>query len=172
MIRPTEKRLPEQKPDSVFSYVANAFTLKCIDGWQDKTVYTLVGPVEDDIQHNVLINVEQDLPFGSVREYAEWQISSLEQELKSCRLLKKGSITLANGLPAYQAVFCWYPTDTLKVYQEQIFVLMDKNAYKLTATFTKKTRKTLGPKVERMMLSFDPVKPAAETVSGQKGHKP
>ena len=133
--------------------------MRRLDGWQDKTIYTLTGPVEDGIQHSVLITLEQDVAFDSVREYAEWQISALEQELKGCRLLKKGTISLANGLPAYKAIFSWYPTETLRVFQEQIFVLADKTAYKLTATFTKKTRKTLGPQVERMMLSFNPRKP-------------
>jgi len=140
-------------------YQAWKFILELPDGWQDKTIYTLTGPVEDGIQHSVLITLEQDVAFDSVREYAEWQISALEQELKGCKLLKKGSISLANGLPAYQAIFSWYPSETLRVYQEQIFVLAEKTAYKLTATFTKKTRKTLGPQVERMMLSFSPRKP-------------
>lgn len=141
----------------------NSFTLSFPDGWQDKTIYTLTGPVEDGIQHSVLITLEQNVAFDSVREYAEWQIGALEQELKGCRLLKKGNISLANGLPAYQAIFSWYPTETLRVYQEQIFVLADATAYKLTATFTKKTRKTLGQQVERMMLSFTPVKRPVES---------
>ena len=162
MIQPKADQHPitnERKPDRGDVYQANAFTMRRLDGWQDKTIYTLTGPVEDGIQHSVLITLEQDVAFDSVREYAEWQISALEQELKGCRLLKKGTISLANGLPAYKAIFSWYPTETLRVFQEQIFVLADKTAYKLTATFTKKTRKTLGPQVERMMLSFNPRKP-------------
>ena len=46
-----------------------------------------------------------------------------------------------------------------KVYQQQIYVLADRTACRLTATFTEKTRQTLGPQIERLMLSFDPVKP-------------
>lgn len=140
-------------------YHAQWFSLTVLEHWQDKTIYTLSGPVEDGIQHNIVIMLEQNSEFETVREYAEWQIGSLEQELKSCRLLKKGPTKLANGVPAYQAIFSWYPTDVLKVYQEQLFVLAEKTAYKLTATFTKKTRKTLGPQVERMMLSFVPGRP-------------
>ena len=144
-------------------YQANTFALSCLDQWQDKTIYTLAGPVVDSIQHNLLITVGENVPFANVRELAEWQINAMEQELKSCKLLKKGSIALANGLPAFQAIFAWFPTDGLKVYQEQIFVLAEGCAYTLTATFSKKTRKTLGPQVERMMLSFEPVKSKANT---------
>jgi hypothetical protein len=76
--------------------------------------------------------------------------------------LKKEEIKLANGMPAYRAIFSWYPTDELRVYQEQMYVLHEKTAFRMTATFTKKTRKTLGPLVERMMLSFNPLKRTAE----------
>ena len=140
-------------------FQANSFTVHCPEGWQDRTVYTLSGPVSDGIQHNVLITVEHDAPYNSVREYAEWQIAALQAELKACHMLKKETITLANGLPAYQAIFSWYPTPALKVYQQQIYVLADRTACRLTATFTEKTRQTLGPQIERLMLSFDPVKP-------------
>ena len=150
---PSSQRQP-QVP--VTKYVAHRFTLALPESWQDKTVYILTGPVDDGIQHNVTVNVEPETQFEKVREYAEWQIRALEDELKSCRLLKKEEIKLANGLPAYRAIFSWWPTDQLRVYQEQIYVLFEKMAYRLTATFTKKTRKTLGPQVERMMLSFEP----------------
>jgi hypothetical protein len=159
MTQPSSERAKsDQQKTFGEKYFAHTFVLGLLDGWQDKTIYTLTGPVEDGIQHNVTINVEPDSQFDKIREYAEWQIRALEGELKSCRLLKKEEIKLANGLPAYRAVFTWWPTDQLRVYQEQIYVLFEKTAYRLTATFTKKTRKTLGPQVERMMLSFTPGK--------------
>ncbi len=147
------------KPGSAPRYQANTFAISLSEGWSDKTLYILAGPVTDGLQHNVTITVGEELPYSSVREYAEWQITTTEQELKGCRLLKKGTVSLANGMPAYKAIFSWFPIDGLKVYQEQIFVLADGCAYTLTATFSKKSRKTLGPQVERMMLSFEPVKP-------------
>jgi hypothetical protein len=160
-------KAPSQQPpqagsrraEPVTRYQADTFTLDCAEGWHDKTLFTLAGPVTDGIQHTVLITVEQEAPYESVREFAEAQIAALEGELRACRLLKKGPLTLASGLPAYQAIFSWYPAAGLKVYQEQVYVLDSGRACRLTATFTKKTRKTLGPQVERMMLSFSPVKP-------------
>lgn len=160
MTQPTfERAKSDQQKPSGKKYYADTFTLALIDSWQDKTIYTLTGPVEDGIQHNVTINVEPETQFEKIREFAEWQIRALEDELKSCRLLKKEEIKLTNGLPAYRAIFSWWPTDQLRVYQEQIYVLFEKTAYRLTATFTKKTRKTLGPQIERMMLGFTPGRP-------------
>ena len=137
-------------------YNGNTFTINKPDVWQDKTIYTLMGPIEDGIQHNILIAVEYDADMPSLAEYAESQIMAMEKELKGCIVLKKEEISLANGLPAYRAVFRWYPVDEMRIYQEQVFVLAGNNAYKLTASFNKKTRKTLGPQVERIMLSFKP----------------
>jgi hypothetical protein len=145
------------KPQSVFQ--GNGFSIKTCEGWQDKTIYTISGPVTDGIQHNIIINLNPDIETDNLRDYADWNVASLTGELKGCRLLLQAPITLANGLPAYKAIFCWYPTEELRIYQEQIYVLVGTAGFNLTASFTKKTRKTLGPQVERMMLSFNPVNP-------------
>lgn len=143
-----------QVKDKTILFQGNGFTLNQLDDWEDKTLYTLLGPVTDGIQHNVIIDVERDAPFDTLEEYADWHIKTLETELKSCMLLKRGEIKLTNGTEAYEAIFSWYPTDDIRIYQQQIFVLVEKTAYKMTASYTKKTRKTLGPAIERMMLSL------------------
>ena len=147
---------PKKAEDKTKPFLANCFTINMLEDWQDKTIYTLTGPVTDGVQHNVIINVDPEVPIESLVDYADWQIKTLEEELKSCTLLKRGEIKLENGTNAYEAIFSWFPTDDIKIYQHQIFVLVEKTAYKLTASFTKKTRQTLGPQVLRMMLSFDP----------------
>ena len=144
-----------QVKDKTVTYQGNGFTLNQLEDWKDSTIYTLTGPVTDGIQHNVIITIDKEPAFGNVLEYADLQIVTLEKELKSCMLLKRGETKLTNGTDAYEAVFSWYPTDELRIYQHQIFVLVEKVAYKMTASFTKKTRKTIGPAVERMMLSLN-----------------
>lgn len=146
-----------QPPPPDRPYRGNLFTMWLYDDWQDKTIYTISGPVTDGIQHSIIISLNPDVETDNLRDYADWNIATLTGELKGCRLLKQGPITLANGLPAYKAIFCWFPTEELRIYQEQIYVLVGTAGYNLTASFTKKTRKTLGPLVERMMLSFNPV---------------
>jgi hypothetical protein len=151
-------RKNEQSVESSRIYQGNNFTINQQEGWVDKTIYTLAGPVEDGIQHNILITIEEDVEFDSVAEYADFHITAMEEELKGYIVLKREEISLANGLPAYRAIYRWYPTDEMCIYQEQMFVLADGTAYKLTTTFTKKTRKTLGPQVERILMSFQPDK--------------
>ncbi len=83
-------------------------------------------------------------------------MQSLEAQLQGCRVLKRDQVALDNGLPAYRAIFVWRPAEDQRLYQEQLYVLHQQTGYTLTATFTKKTRKTLGSQVERIMLSFTP----------------
>jgi hypothetical protein len=139
-------------------YQGNSFTINQPEGWVDKTVYTITGTMEDGIQHNILITIEEDVEFDSVADYADFHITAMEEELKGYIVLKREETSLDNGLPAYRAIYRWYPTDEMCIYQEQMFVLADGTAYKLTTTFTKKTRKTLGPQVERILMSFQPGK--------------
>jgi hypothetical protein len=133
----------------------------------DKTIFTLSGPVTDGIQHNITITAEHDLLGERLRDYADINVQALEEELKSCRILLREDIRLGNGTPAHRVIYKWYPTEKLRIYQEMILLLAGESGYKLTATFTKKTRKTLGPQVERMMLSFEP-NPPAKSVESEK----
>ncbi len=147
---------PRQKEDKTIVFQGNGFIINQLEDWEDKTIYTITGPVIDGIQHNVIINVDREMIFDNVGEYADWQIKTLEEELKGCTLLKRGETKLTNGTDAYEAIFSWYPLDDFRIYQHQIYILIDKIAYKLTASFTKKTRQTIGPSIVRMMLSFNP----------------
>jgi hypothetical protein len=156
-------RKPIKQPERL--YRADAFSLKLYEEWEDKTIFTLSGPVTDGIQHNMTITVEHELLGERLRDYADINVKALEEELKSCRILLREDIRLANGTPAHRVIYKWYPTEDLRIYQEMILLLAENSGYKLTATFTKKTRKTLGPQVERMMLSFVPAPPAKSAES-------
>lgn len=155
----------QQGPPSHALYRGHGFSLQMDDGWQDKTIYTLIGPVTDGVQHNVMIQPDAEAEGMSLADYADWQMRTLEEEIRGCRLLLRQQVTLACGLPAYRAIFSWYPSEHQRIIQEQLYVVAGTKAYRLTATFTKKTRKTIGPAVERMMLSFTP---EAEPASHQQ----
>jgi len=133
----------------------NTFTINTPQGWQDMTVYTIAGPVEDDMQHNIVVNIAYDLEADSVATLGKLQIETLEAQLQGLRILKHGEITLNSGQEAYEVIFRWEPTNYGKLYQRQIYVLSGKTAYTLTTTFTRKTRKTKGPEIDRIMMSFE-----------------
>ena len=147
---------PADSKDKTVVFHGNGFVLNQPEDWEDQTIYTITGPVTGGVQHNVIITIDKENPFDTLEEYAEWHIKTLETDLKSCTLMKKGEIKLTNGSEAYEAIFSWYPTDDLRIYQHQIFTQVGKAVFKMTASFTKKTRQTIGPKVLRMMLSLNP----------------
>ena len=147
-----------QQPSEPAVYRADAFRLlRPEGGWQDSSVYTITGPTIDDVTHNITVNIDDEVEADSVYDFAAQEIALLEPQLEGFRLLVDDPIELDCGEPAYRAIFCWYPEDDLKLYQEQIYVLPDERGYTLTASFTRNTRKQLGAAVERMMLSFTPI---------------
>ncbi|TFH01115.1 MAG: DUF1795 domain-containing protein [Calditrichales bacterium] len=152
---PIEKDETEKTTSSI--YRSNAFTIDRPADWMDKTIYTITGPVEKGIQHNVIITVEENNPFTALLDYVDWHIHTLERELKECRLIKKDKIVLTNGIIAYEAIFTWFPTKSMEIWQKQIFILVGKTGYKITASFTRETLHTLGPIVDRMIQSFRPL---------------
>ncbi len=132
------------------------FTHPLPDGWQEKTVFTLTGAVTDGIQHNITVVVDEAAANTSLRDYADWSIMALEEELNACQVLKEGEIRLPCGIAAYRVIYAWWPSEKLRLYQEMILVLAGGKGYRLAATFSKKTRKTLGPAVEQIMFGFRP----------------
>lgn len=147
----------QDAPSEPAVYRADAFRLLRPEGeWQDGSVYTITGPTIDGVTHNITINIDDEVEADSVYDFAAQEIALLEPQLDGCRLLIDDPIELDCGAPAYRAIFCWYPEEDLKLYQEQVYVLQNGRGYTLTASFTRETRKQLGTEVERMMLSFTP----------------
>ncbi|MFW5955736.1 MAG: DcrB-related protein [Rhodothermales bacterium] len=96
--------------------------MELYEGWRDKTVYVIAGPATDGIQHNITVVAEPDQVAETVLEFAELYIGALEDQLQGCRLLLKDELQLASGSPACRSIFVWYPTDSLQLYQQQLYV--------------------------------------------------
>jgi hypothetical protein len=135
---------------------ADAFLLDLREGWKNETVYVLQGPEADELQHLIQINVDPDAGPIAVIDYADMQIDLQLNTLRGYQLLNKCFTTLDAGHRAYRALSVWYPTEDRRLYQDQFFVVHDEAGYRLSTCYTKKTRKTLGPQIERAMRSFEP----------------
>jgi hypothetical protein len=144
------------EPVATAAFQADSFSIQLQKGWIDKTVYILAGPATDGVQHNITVSVDPQPAADRLIDFADLCVHTLVDRLKGCRLLHRSDVQLESGIPAHRAIFVWYPNELLRLYQEQLYVLQKDKGYALTASFTKKTRRTLGPKVERMMLSFTP----------------
>ncbi len=146
-----EESQPAKQPSI---YQGDGFTIERPEGWKQNTVHLLLGPVVDSIQHSIIVTADEELDCKLLSDYAEMQVTALEQQLIGYRLLKREDISLADGTPAHKIVFRWDPTDQFPIYQEQIYVFVDGMGYKITASFSRKTRKIYGKEMEKIMLSF------------------
>lgn len=150
----TQEVQPEQATKPL--YPGHGFSMPLPEGWSDQTVYILTGPVTGGIQHNITINVDDKVGAISLVDYVDWQLRSLSTELKGYDLLKKEAVTLDCGIEAYRVVYRWQPAEERTLYQEQVYVVHQETGYKLTTTFSKKTRQMLGASIGETMLQFAP----------------
>ncbi len=144
----------EKRKSSEISLLHNRFTMKLPNSWKDQSIYRFEGPEDDGIQHNIYVTIEHDIDNPDLKSYATLNIKAVEKELQGYQELKQGPLTLANGTDAFEVVYKWSPVEKRNVYQRTIYLLMNKNGYVLTATFSKKTWKTFGPEVDKILMSF------------------
>jgi len=136
------------------------FTMNVHAGWTDATVYVLEGPDEgEEITPSITINVDPEAGDIALIDYADRQLTAQQDTLRGCRLLMKQFTALENGRTAYRAIVCWTPTDERRLFRDQFFVVDAPVAYTLTAILTKKMRRTIGPRIERALRSFEPGRP-------------
>ena len=100
------------------------------------------------------MTIENLLEISDLERYADMQIKALETELQGYHELKRGPVMLSNQLPGYELVYRWCPVENREVYQRAIYILHNETGYILTATFSKKTWKTRGPEVDKILRSF------------------
>ena len=132
----------------------NRFAMKVPQDWEDRSYYCFEGPVEDGVKHNIIVTIENNLEVPNLQQYADLNIKTIETELQGYQELKRGPVTLDNQIPGYELVYKWTPIEDGKVYQRVIYILINKTGYVLTATFSKKTWKTLGPEINKILMSF------------------
>ena len=132
----------------------NRFSMTFPPEWEDRSYYRFEGPVEDGIKHSIIVTIENNVDVPNLEQYAELNIKAVETELQGYQELKRGPVTLDNRVPAYELVYKWTPVKDRQVYQRVIYILINKTGYILTASFSKKTWKMLGPAVNKILMSF------------------
>jgi len=133
------------------------FDISLADGWEDQSVYTFKGPEDGGVQHNLLLTIDQDISGIDLTEYAEQKIESLKEGLQGMEIVKQEEKHLKSGIPAYEVVFKWIPAPETIMFQKQVYLVVENKGYTFTASFSKKTLKTIGNEVDEMINSFKPL---------------
>lgn len=126
------------------------------DDWEDQTVFTFKGPEENGIQHNLVLIVDNDPDNISLQDYARLRLDSIKETLPGFELMGDQEKIMKSGLNAYEIIYKWSPSDDKIIFQKQVYIIMNNKAYNFTASFSKKTIKTIGIKVDEIIDSFTP----------------
>ena len=134
----------------------NRFKIELPDGWEDQTVHYFMGPEESGLQHSLSLQVDTQPDTDELADYARERIAQVLESIPGVEILKEDEKQLPGGVPAYEAVYKWAPSEDKVVFQKMVFVKHNDVMYNFNATFTKKTIKTLGVEVDRMIAEFIP----------------
>jgi hypothetical protein len=134
----------------------NQFRINFAEGWEDQTAYTFMGPEINGQRHMLNLVIDRNLADTDLREFALDRIQPVKDAIVDIETLKEEERTLANGIVAYEWVYKWVPSAGQVIFKKHLFLIIGKQGYTFTATFSKQSFKTIGVEVDRMIESFVP----------------
>ena len=124
------------------------------DGWEDQTVYTFMGPEDGGFQHMLTLVIDPYADDADLAEYARERIDNAVGSLQGVEILKEEQKPLSGGLEAYECVYKWIPVEGKVILQKQVYAIKDGKGYTFSAGFSRKTIKTIGTQVDRIIESI------------------
>ena len=150
---PPPRPLPPTTP-----FRADAWALALPPGWRDASTVTLAGPVVDGQPHQVtVVTAEHD--GRALERLADDQVEAVRHTLPGGAVLLRDRIALDGGAPAERVVFRWSPVPDRVLYQQQVYAVLGRHAVTMAASFTARSRRLVGPEVDRLMRSLAPPMP-------------
>jgi len=134
----------------------NPLHIQLPDDWDDRTVHTFMGPDDSGVQHLLTLVVDPEVVDDNVSDYARQRIDTLMDSLQGAEILKAEERTLPGGNCIYECVYKWVPPKDKPIFQKVVYLIAGGTGYTFSANFSKKTIKTIGVEVERMIDSFRP----------------
>lgn len=134
----------------------NQFRINLPDGWEDRSVHYFMGPEDSGVQHNLNLVIDRQPVTDDVSDYAQDRINQVMETMPAAEILKEEEKTLPNGVPVYEVVCKWIPPNGTPTFQKLVYMIRDGVAYSFSANFSKKTLKTIGVEVDRIIESFEP----------------
>ena len=133
----------------------NLFKLSFPDGWKETTVHTFEGPFDSGVQHNLVMTVlpalQADVKLGT---FAKFQTETSAGMLPGFEMVSEKEVAFFNGIPGYEVCYTYRPTDEIVFHQKQWYFAIKDKVYLVTATFNKKTMKTIAQEVEQIIRSL------------------
>jgi hypothetical protein len=133
----------------------NLFKLTFPDGWKETTVYTFEGPFDSGLQHNLVVSVLPGLPENvELSAYAKLQTETSAGMLPGFEMISEKRVDFLGLAPGYEICYSYRPSDEIQFVQKQWYFAIKDKVYLFTATFNKKTLKTIANEVEQIVRSL------------------
>ncbi len=139
----------------------NLFNIGLPDGWEDQTVHYFKGPEDSGVQHAISLVIDRYAEGLTLSDYARERIDMMLEVLQGVEILKEEERSLTDERQVYECVYKWIPSDDKIIFRKVMFFLIDGVAYTFSSDFSKKTLKTIGVEVEKIIESFAPGIPTA-----------
>jgi len=139
------------------------FTIELPEGWEDRTVHLFMGPHENGVQHNLTLTIDSDEEDVDIEDYAQERIDQTLETLQGIEILKNEMITLSNGNQAYECIYKWIPVEGHIIFRKVVYMIREGFGYTFSADFSKRSLKTIGVEVDRIIDSFQPGHARSET---------
>ena len=139
--------------------MTNRFNMELPDDWEDRSVYTYMGPDDSGVQHIMTLVVDPEVDI-ELDEFARDRIDAVTETIQGIEILKDEPKNLENGNPVHEFVYRWIPTDGKVIYQKTIYMILEDKGYTFSCNFSKKTIKTLALQMEQIINSFTPMESA------------
>lgn len=135
----------------------NKFSLNLPEGWTDTTVFTYQGPHDSGVQHNIVVIIDPAVDKKiDLKTYATQQLDNSKIVLPGFEMINEKEKTMPSGVEAYEIVYKYIPADEVIIFQKQVFMFVGGKGFSFTASFSKKTLKTIAHEVDEIIASFVP----------------
>jgi hypothetical protein len=138
------------------SKAGKSFSIDLPESWEDKTIYTFMGPDDSGVQHILTLVIDDDTESMDLEEFARERIDVIVDSMSAITVLKDEPKELASGKTVHEFVYKWVPTDDNIIFQKLVYLLIDGVGYTFSCNYSKKTIKTIGLEVEKIIDSFIP----------------
>jgi hypothetical protein len=131
------------------------FQLSFPDGWEETTVFTYNGPFDSGVQHNLVLSIVsgQDKEMD-VKTFAKGCLKASSVSLPGFEMINETEGNHPLGVPMYIVVYKYSPSDQVSYFQKQYYLMINGKAYIFTATFSKKTLKSMATVVDQVVGSL------------------
>lgn len=145
--------------------LANGFACELPDGWEDRSLISLVAPTspQTGFATNVVVTRERIDSTISIEEYAARQRDALLAELPGMQFLDERA-TSVGGAPAFQCLQRFAVEGGAVLQQAQTFVLAGANVFVITCTARVEEFDANIPAFRRISESFRLFDPARVSV--------